>query len=96
MSATADVDYCPETTALFDELMDARVALVDAQLVRIDNAAYWLGRKLARHEITKADVDRRLEALCAHRPTDDDAWCPWHLAKPTAVEALRRGMEATQ
>jgi hypothetical protein len=82
-----------EAMAIFDELWEARLVRVDAQLGRIDGTAYWLGRQLARHEITRADVNRRLDALTAHRAYDDDAWCPWHLAQPAAEDALRRGME---
>jgi hypothetical protein len=90
------MSYDPETAAIFDELWDARLIRADAQLERVDNTAYWLGRQLSRHEITRDDVNRRLDALCAHRPWDDDAWCPWHLAQPAATDALRRGMEATR
>jgi hypothetical protein len=89
------VDYCPETMAIFDELWDARLDRVDAQLERITKSSYWLGRQLGRHEVTRADVDRRLAALCARRPIDDDAWCPWHLARPAAIEGLRQGTGAS-
>lgn len=86
----------PDTTAIFDELWDARVARVDAQLQRIANTAYWLGRKLAKHEITKDDVDRRIDALCTARdpeyPDFHTALVPWDIARDHAAAALRRGM----
>jgi hypothetical protein len=83
-----------EAMAIFDQLWGARMARVRAQRERIDGIASWVGRQLSRHEITRDDVNRRLSALTAHRPIDDDAWCPWHLAEETATDALRRGMEA--
>jgi hypothetical protein len=83
-----------QASALFDGLWDARVARVDTQLERIANTAFWLGRKLARHDITRDDVNRRLAALCAHRPYDDDAWVPCDMAEDAAVVGLRRGMGA--
>jgi hypothetical protein len=81
-----------ETMAIFDELWDARLARVDAQLERIAGTAYWLGKQLAAHDITRDDVNRRLTALTEQRQYDDDAWVPWHLAEDTAADALRRGM----
>jgi hypothetical protein len=90
----------PETTAIFDELWEARLERVDAQLERIDSTAYWLGRKLARHEITRADVNLRLEALCTQRdPEAKDfmlALVPWDIARDAASAGLRRGMEVTR
>jgi len=82
----------PETAAIFDHLWDTRVARVDQQLERIANTAYWLGRKLAKHEITKQDVDRRIDALCTSRNVDDDTWVPWDIARDHAEAALRRGI----
>lgn len=94
------MSYDPETTELFDKLWDAKVARADAQLERIANTAYWLGRKLAKHEITMEDVDRRIDALCTVRdpeyPDFPTALVPWDIAKATAVDALRRGMEKTR
>jgi hypothetical protein len=83
-----------EAMAILDDLIEARLVRRDAQLQRIDGSAFWLGRQLARHEITRDDVNRRLTALCAHRPVDDDAWCPCDIAEDTATEALCRGMGA--
>lgn len=84
----------PNTTDLFDELWDTRLARVDQQLERIANTAYWLGRKLSRHEVTRDDVNRRIDALC-QRPVDDPNWVPWDLARETALAALRRGQGVT-
>jgi hypothetical protein len=84
----------PEITELFDHLWDTRLTRVDHQLERIANTAYWLGRKLARHEITKQDVDRRIDALCTQHAHDDPAWVPWHLARDHALAGLRRGLAA--
>jgi hypothetical protein len=82
----------PETQDLFDELWAARLARVDTQLERIANTAYWLGRRLARHEITRDDVNRRLDALCTEHPIDHPAWVPWHMARDHALAGLRRGL----
>jgi hypothetical protein len=79
-----------ETTAIFEELWEARMVRVDAQLQRIDSAAFFLGRQLAHHDITRDDVNRRLSALCAHRPIDDDAWVPVDMAETVARDALNR------
>lgn len=89
----AVIDYCPETTAIFDALWDRRVALVDAQLDRIGRTAFWLGQQMARHEITRSDVNRRIDAMTRQVPLDDDAWVPPPLAEEVALEALLRGME---
>jgi hypothetical protein len=83
-----------EAMVIFDRLWDARLVRVDVHLQRIDGTAYWLGKQLARHEVTREDVNRRLSALCAHRPYDDDAWVPCDIAEDAAEDALRRGMEA--
>lgn len=85
-------DYDPETADLFDKLWDARVERVDAQLLRIRNAAYWLGKQVKNHEVTKTDVDRRLRALCTHSGVDADDWVPWDMAWEVAVAALAEGM----
>lgn len=86
----------PETTELFDQLWDARLARVDTELERIANAAYWLGRKLARHEITRGDVNQRIEALCTHKPIDDPKWVPCDMAENAALEGLQRGIGGTK
>ena len=56
----------------------------------------WLCRQLASYDITRAEVDRRLRALCA---VEDPVAAPvrvglvpWDIAHHRAVEALRRGM----
>lgn len=89
----------PETAAIFDHLWDTRLLRVDTQLERIANTAYWLGRKLAKHEITKDDVDKRLVALCSQRdPESPDfplALVPYDIAEATAIVGLRRGLGAT-
>lgn len=90
------MSYCPETTAIFDELWEARLARVHVQLERINGTAYWLGRQMAAHEITRADVNRRLAALTAQRSIDDDAWVPYYLAEEAAADGFRRGMEGIQ
>jgi hypothetical protein len=79
---------------IFDDLWAARLTRIDTQLERIANTAYWLGRKLAKHEITKQDVDRRIDALCTQHPIDDPAWVPWHMARDHALAGLRRGLAA--
>ena len=84
------------TEAIFDDLWAARLARVDTQLERIANTTYWLGRKLARHEITRDDVNRRIDALCVQLPVDDPAWVPWHMARDAALAGLRRGMGVDQ
>ena len=82
--------------AIFDDLWAARLARVDTQLERIANTTYWLGRKLARHEITRDDVNRRIDTLCVQLPVDDPAWVPWHMARDAALAGLRRGMGVDQ
>ena len=92
------MNYDPETAATFNHLWDTRLTRVDTQLERIANTAYWLGRKLARHEITKEDVDRRLIALCTQTDNEHLDWhvalVPYNIAEATAITALRRGLEA--
>jgi hypothetical protein len=85
-------DYDAETAAIFDELWAARLTRVDTQLEKIANTAYWLGRRLAKHEITRDDVNRRLAALCAPRSVDHDDWVPVNWAKDAADEGLHRGL----
>jgi hypothetical protein len=88
----------PETTAIFDDLCDARLIRVDAQLERIDGTAFWLGRQLARHDITRDEVNRRLDVMCSQRdPEIPDfmvALVPWDIARDAALAGLHRGMEA--
>jgi len=88
----------PETAAIFDHLWDTRLARIDTQLERIANTAHWLGRKLAKHEITKEEVNRRIDALCTERdPEIKDhhiALVPWDIARDHAREGLQRGLEA--
>jgi hypothetical protein len=85
-----------EATEIFDGLWDARCARVDAALQRIANTAVWLGKQLARHEITKADVNRRLDAMCCQKSIDDEDWVPWDLAHRAAVDGLRQGLGKTR
>jgi hypothetical protein len=89
-----------EAMAIFDDLIEARVVRRDAQLQRIDGTAYWLGCQLSRHEITKDDADRRLEALCSQRDPEVEeillALVPWDMAEDAAVAGLRRGMEGAR
>lgn len=88
----------PETTEAFDELWALRLQRADEQLERIANTAYWLGRKLARHAITKDDVDKRLENLCSvddpEHPDFPVTLVPYNVARAAALDGLRRGVDA--
>ena len=77
---------------IFEDLWAARLTRLDTQLERIANTAHWLGVKLAKHEVTRDDVNRRLAALCHQQPVDDPTWVPQYIAIDHAIVALRKGM----
>jgi hypothetical protein len=92
------VEGDPDETVIrwVEQLLRARLARRDAHLDRIERTARWLGRQLARHDITKADASRRLDALCAHEDPEAEparvALVPWDPARAAAVAALRQGL----
>lgn len=76
------VEGDPDGTVIrrVEQLLRARLARRDAHLDRIERTARWLGRQLARHDITKADASRRLDALSPTRTPRPSPpgwrWCP--------------------
>jgi hypothetical protein len=97
LARLADDEEQAETLALLDMLIadrERRQREYEEMLVR---KAYWLGRQMARYEVTKAQALTRIEQLA--RAYWDDICTPCHITPRGIVigmDAFTRGVEEGQ